>query len=89
MSRFCVPRSQSCFHAPGAAWGSGGPVGGGGEEAATTLWKGCGVKVLPGAYLAQAEPDGANPGKDYVRVALVHYKDTTREALTRIVATLG
>jgi aspartate/methionine/tyrosine aminotransferase len=45
--------------------------------------------VLPGAYLAQAEPDGANPGKDYVRVALVHDKDTTREALTRIVATLG
>ncbi|HAN64225.1 MAG TPA: aspartate aminotransferase [Rhizobiales bacterium] len=62
---------------------------GGGEEAATTLWKGCGVKVLPGAYLAQAEPDGVNPGKDYVRVALVHDKDTTREALTRIVATLG
>src|SRR2546425_311800 len=21
MSRFCVPRSQSCFRAPGAAWG--------------------------------------------------------------------
>jgi N-succinyldiaminopimelate aminotransferase len=62
---------------------------GGGEGAATTLWKDCGVKVLPGAYLARAEPDGDNPGRDYVRVALVHDTDTTREALTRIVATLG
>jgi N-succinyldiaminopimelate aminotransferase len=62
---------------------------GGGEAAATTLWKGCGVRVLPGTYLARDEPDGANPGKDYVRVALVHDRDATREALTRIVATLG
>jgi hypothetical protein len=45
--------------------------------------------VLPGAYLAQAQPDGDNPGTDYVRVALVHDAETTREALTRIVATLG
>ncbi len=62
---------------------------GGGEAAATTLWKGCGVRVLPGAYLTHAQPDGDNPGKDYVRVALVHDADITREALTRIVATLG
>ena len=62
---------------------------GGGEGAATTLWKDCGVRVLPGAYLAQAQPEGDNAGTDYVRVALVHDADTTREALTRIVATLG
>jgi N-succinyldiaminopimelate aminotransferase len=62
---------------------------GGGEAAAKTLWKGCGVRVLPGAYLAQAEPDGVNPGTDYIRVALVHDADTTREALTRLVAILG
>ena len=61
---------------------------GGGEAAAKTLWKGCGVRVLPGAYLAQAEPDGVNPGTDYIRVALVHNADVTRDALTRIVATL-
>jgi len=60
----------------------------GGEEAAKTLWKGCGVRVLPGAYLAQADPDGVNPGTDYVRVALVHDANTTSEALTRLVATL-
>jgi hypothetical protein len=44
--------------------------------------------VLPGAYLAQADPDGVNPGTDYVRVALVHDANTTSEALTRLVATL-
>ena len=45
--------------------------------------------VAKGEYLAQAEPDGVNPGTDYIRVALVHNADVTREALTRIVATLG
>lgn len=62
---------------------------GGGEAAATTLWKGCGVKVLPGTYLTHAQPDLESPGRDYVRVALVHEEDVTREALTRIVSTLG
>ena len=62
---------------------------GGGEATATTLWKGCGVRVLPGAYLAQAGPDGVNPGTDYIRVALVHDADATRVALTRLVAILG
>jgi N-succinyldiaminopimelate aminotransferase len=61
---------------------------GSGEAAAKTLWKGCGVRVLPGAYLAQADPEGINPGTDYIRVALVHDAGTTREALTRLVATL-
>ncbi|MGV1014479.1 MAG: aminotransferase class I/II-fold pyridoxal phosphate-dependent enzyme [Methyloceanibacter sp.] len=64
-------------------------VFGGGEAAATTLWKGCGVRVLPGAYLTHSQPGGESPGENYVRAALVHDADTTREALTRIVATLG
>jgi len=62
---------------------------GGGEGAATTLWKGCGVKVLRGAYLTQAQPGGGNPGQDLSGFALVHDADTTREALARMVATLG
>ena len=62
---------------------------GGGEAAAKTLWKGCGVRVLPGTYLAQAGPAGVNPGTDYVRIALVHDAETTREALTRVIANLG
>jgi N-succinyldiaminopimelate aminotransferase len=62
---------------------------GGGEAAAKTLWQDCGVKVLPGTYLARVEPDGSNPGKDHVRIALVSDAHTTREALTRIGVRLG
>lgn len=62
---------------------------GGGEAAAKTLWKGCGVKVLPGAYLTKPQARQADPGRDFVRVALVHDADTTREGLVRMVATLG
>jgi N-succinyldiaminopimelate aminotransferase len=62
---------------------------GGGEEAVKTLWKGCGVRLLPGKYLARTGASGVNPGVNHVRVALVHDSDTTGEALGRIVATLG
>lgn len=62
---------------------------GGGVEATVTLWKGCGVKVVPGAFLAQPGPDGTNPGDDRVRVALVHDPVTIREALERIVSVLS
>jgi N-succinyldiaminopimelate aminotransferase len=58
---------------------------GGGEYAALTLWKRFGVKVIPGAYLAQTGRDGTNPGAPYVRVALVHDAGTIREALERVV----
>ena len=57
---------------------------GGGENAAVTLWKSLGVKVIPGAYLAQCGRDGTNPGTNYVRVALVADAATIREALERI-----
>jgi len=59
---------------------------GGGVEASITLWKRCGVKVVPGAYLAQPGRDGLNPGDPYVRVALVRDPATIREALERIVS---
>lgn len=58
---------------------------GDGSDAAVTLWKHCGVKVIPGAFLAQAGRDGTNPGQGYVRVALVQDAATIREALERIV----
>lgn len=41
-----------------------------GEQAAIKLWTQTGVKVLPGAYLSR-EAGGENPGKGYIRVALV------------------
>jgi aspartate/methionine/tyrosine aminotransferase len=59
---------------------------GGAEQATLTLWKRCGVKVTPGVYLAHEDRHGSNPGRDYIRVALVHNAATIREALERIVA---
>ncbi len=62
---------------------------GGGGDAAVTLWKRGGVKVLPGAFLAQAGRDGTNPGTGYVRLALVHDAATIAEALERFVVVLA
>jgi N-succinyldiaminopimelate aminotransferase len=62
---------------------------GGGESAAKTFWKGCGVKVLPGAYLAQVDAHGRNPGGPYVRIALVHDLVPTVNALERVAALLS
>jgi aspartate/methionine/tyrosine aminotransferase len=62
---------------------------GGSEAAAARLWREGGVRVLPGRYCAREQPDGSNPGANYIRVAMVHDKDTTAEALHRIVAVLG
>jgi N-succinyldiaminopimelate aminotransferase len=62
---------------------------GGGERAAKTFWKGCGVKVLPGAYLAQGNAHGRNPGGPYVRVALVDALGPTITALERIAQLLS
>jgi len=54
-----------------------------GEAATVKLWTETGVKVLPGAYLAQ-DADGLNPGHSYIRAALVAPKDETVAGLTRL-----
>ena len=54
-----------------------------GEAAALKLWTETGVRVLPGAYLAR-EVNGRNPGKGYIRVALVAPKDETAQGLERL-----
>jgi succinyldiaminopimelate transaminase len=56
---------------------------GDGIEAATGLWREGGVRVLPGAYLSRDTSSG-NPGKSFVRVALVNDFASTSEALDRI-----
>ena len=56
-----------------------------GEAAALRLWRETGVRVLPGAYLAQ-EADGVNPGKEFVRVALVAPEDEMARGLTACAA---
>ncbi len=58
------------------------PVGDG-EEAALKLWREAGVRVLPGAYLSR-DVDGENPGKHYIRVALVAPKEETQRGLIRL-----
>jgi N-succinyldiaminopimelate aminotransferase len=62
---------------------------GGSEAAAAKLWHEAGVRVLPGRYIARDQADGSNPGADFIRVAMVHDRETTAEALHRIVAVLG
>ncbi|MBD3665683.1 aminotransferase class I/II-fold pyridoxal phosphate-dependent enzyme [Sulfitobacter aestuariivivens] len=54
------------------------------EAAAVKLWRETGVKVLPGGYLAQDVPGEENPGKTYIRVALVAPKDETARGLELI-----
>lgn len=57
-----------------------------GEEAALELWRGAGLRTLPGAYLARNAGQG-NPGADYIRIALVDGEDTIAKALDRLVET--
>ena len=51
-----------------------------GEEAALRLWRDTGVRTLPGAYLAR-DVNGENPGKGFIRVALVAPKEDVQRGL--------
>lgn len=57
---------------------------GDGERTARVLWQEGGIKVLPGSYLSRPGADGADPGAPYIRVALVHDRITTSNALSRM-----
>lgn len=54
-----------------------------GEEAAIRLWRETGVRVLPGAYLSR-DTDRGNPGKGYIRVAMVADEDEVQRGLIKI-----
>ncbi len=56
---------------------------GDGEAAALKLWREAGVRVLPGAYLG-ATVNGENPGKSYIRVAMVAPTEDMRRGLIRL-----
>jgi N-succinyldiaminopimelate aminotransferase len=56
---------------------------GDGEQAALKAWRETGVRVLPGAYLAR-EVAGDNPGKGYIRVAMVAPQEDMRQGLIRL-----
>jgi N-succinyldiaminopimelate aminotransferase len=61
---------------------------GDGEASARKLWQEEGLRVLPGAYIAQTLADGTNPGRAYIRVALLHDLATLGPALERLCACL-
>ena len=54
-----------------------------GEATALKAWQQTGVRVLPGAYLAR-DVGGQNPGKGFIRVALVAPKDELQRGLIRL-----
>jgi len=62
---------------------------GGSVTATERLWREAGLRVLPGEYASFTANDGGNPGRDYIRVAMVHDNAATAEALHRLVAVLG
>lgn len=61
---------------------------GDGEKMAKKLWEQAAVRVLPGAYISRDGADGKNPGRSFIRIALVGSIESTAEALDRIVKVL-
>jgi len=57
--------------------------------ATTKLWRDAALRVVPGAYLGMTDRHGLNPGERYIRVALVHDRETTETGLHRLADTLG
>ena len=54
-----------------------------GEAATLRLWRETGIRVLPGAYLAQGE-GAQNPGQGFIRVAMVAPQNDIQRALTTL-----
>ncbi len=61
---------------------------GDGAQAATRLWREAALRVLPGAFTACGE-GGDNPGRRYIRVALVHDDATVETGMRRLARVLG
>ena len=83
-----MPLLKSClsFDAPDAAFYLWAKVPGNDDaKFARELYRTRHVTVLPGSYLAR-DAAGANPGKGYVRIALVDNLDACIEAAHRIAA---
>ena len=60
-----------------------------GESAAREIWLKAGIRTLPGGYMSLAQrPEPENPGRPYLRIALVDEPDLLDRALARIVQTL-
>jgi aspartate/methionine/tyrosine aminotransferase len=83
-------------HVPGFTRPEGGfylwlDVGDGARFAAE-LWRRSGVRVMPGAFMGYDRREGdsaGNPGRPYVRIALVHDLLTIEAALEQVAELLG
>jgi N-succinyldiaminopimelate aminotransferase len=71
-----VDRPQAAFYLWAATPGDD-------EQYARRLYADCHVKALPGSYLGR-ERDGVNPGRGFVRLALVAQEAEVLEAAQRI-----
>ena len=60
-----------------------------GEAAAIKLWSEEAVKVLPGRFLSRDTASGRNSGAAFIRIAMVHNAEVTKNAVGRIVRCLG
>ena len=47
------------------------------------LWENHGVKVMPGRFMAHTD-NGINPGRNYLRIALVNDETITKKGLQKI-----
>ena len=52
------------------------------------LWAERALKVLPGEYLTQPDPEGGNAGRPFIRIALVQDLPLTDEGLGRLASLL-
>jgi len=55
-----------------------------GERAALALWREAGIRTLPGAYTAITNPGAENPGKRYIRIAIVHDDAVIEDGMKRL-----
>ena len=60
---------------------------GDGEQAAKRLWRDAAIRALPGAYIARGEGSD-NPGRRYIRLALVHDDATVACGMDRLTGVL-
>lgn len=59
-----------------------------GEQAAKRLWREAALRTLPGAFTASGQGSD-NPGRRYIRVALVHDEATVETGMRRLAQVLG
>jgi aspartate/methionine/tyrosine aminotransferase len=61
---------------------------GDGEAACLKLWRDAGLRSLPGSYIGRANAAGVNPGRNYIRLAIVHDEDTVATGMRRLLRVL-